>query len=233
MTQKLKDRIALVTGASRGLGAAVAKRFAAEGAHVILSARTVGALEEVDDDIRAGGGHATIAPIDLTEFDKIDMMASAIHDRFGRLDILVSAAAQLGVLSPAHHVDAKTFDRTIALNLTANQRLIRAYDPLLRQSENGCAIFVGCEAAVAPKAFWSVFAASKAGLKALVDTYALEIQNASVSAHWIDPGPMATKLRQEAYPGEPPDTQVSPEDASVTDRFVETVLMSADAAGSA
>jgi len=233
MTKVLKDRIALVTGASRGLGAAIAKRFAAEGAQVILAARTVGALEEVDDAIREAGGSATIAPIDLLEFDKIDMMAAAIHERFGHLDVLVGAAAQLGVLSPAHHLDAKTFDRTIALNLSANQRLIRAYDPLLRKAKNGCAIFTTCEAARVPKAFWGVYAASKAGLEALVKTYALENQNASISAHLIDPGPMDTKLRQEAYPGEPPGTQISPEDISITDKFVQTVLTADNPEGTA
>ena len=128
MTKRLEGRLALITGASRGLGAAVAKRFAAEGAHVILTARTVGGLEEIDDDIRKAGGKATLAPMDLFEPDNIDRMAASIHERFGKLDILVSAAAQLGVLTPTHHLDQKTWDRTLHLNLTVNQRLIRAYD---------------------------------------------------------------------------------------------------------
>lgn len=224
MSIHLEGRLALVTGASRGLGAAIAKRFAAEGAHVILIARTQGGLEEVDDAIRAAGGQATLAPLDLYEADKIDMVAASIHQRFGKLDILVGAAAQLGVLSPAHHIDAKTWDRTLFLNLTVNQRLIRAFDPLLRLSDSGRAIFPTCEAGSVPKAFWSAYAASKAGLEALVKCYSMELAKSPVEAHLIDPGPMATKLRQEAYPGEPPDTQIDPEDAGVTDLFVEAAV---------
>ena len=220
MSKRLEGRLALITGASRGLGAAVAKRFAAEGAHVILTARTVGGLEEVDDAIQSAGGSATLAPLDLFEAEKIDMMAASIYQRFGKLDILVSAAAQLGVLSPAHHIDAKTWDRTLHLNLTANQRLIRAYDPLLRQSSAGRAIFTTCTAGSVPKAFWGAYAASKAGLESLVRCYEMELQKAPVDVHLIDPGPMATKLRADAYPGEEPDSQTAPEDPVVTDRFV-------------
>lgn len=224
MSKRLEGRLALVTGASRGLGAAVAKRYAAEGAHVILTARTQGGLEEVDDAIRAEGGQATLAPLDLYEAEKIDMVAASIHQRFGKLDILVGAAAQLGVLSPAHHIDAKTWDRTLFLNLTVNQRLIRAFDPLLRLSDAGRAIFPTCEAGSTPKAFWSIYAASKAGLEALVKCYAMELAKSPVEAHLIDPGPMATKLRTEAYPGEPPDTQIDPEDPGITELFVEAAV---------
>lgn len=225
MAKVLEGRLALVTGASRGLGSAVAKRFAAEGAHVILTARTVGGLEAVDDAIREAGGTTTLAPLDLFESEKIDRMAASIHQRFGMLDILVGAAAQLGVLSPAHHLDAKTWDRTLYLNLTANQRLIRAYDPLLRLSDHGGrAIFPTCEAAVAPKAFWGVYAAAKAGLAALTECYRQETQKAGLRVHLIDPGPMSTKLRREAYPGEPPGAQAVPEDKAITDRFVTAAI---------
>lgn len=211
MTKPLDGKLALVTGASRGFGAAAAIRLAQEGAHVILTARTQGGLEETDDAISALGGQATLAPLDLLEMDKIDMVAASIHQRFGKLDILVSAAAQLGVLSPAHHIDAKTWDRTFALNVTVNQRLIRAFDPLLRQSNAGRALFLTCDVATTPKAYWSVYSASKAALEALVKTYALEIQKTSIQARLFDPGPMATKLRANAYPGEDPEIQPKPE----------------------
>ncbi len=224
MIKKLDGRLALVTGASRGLGAAIAKRFAAEGAHVILTARTVGGLEEVDDAIRKAGGSATLAPLDLFESDKIDLMAASIHQRFGHLDILVSAAAQLGVLSPTHHLDAKTWDRTLHLNLTANQRLIRAYDPLLRLSQSGSAIFATCAVGSAPKAFWAAYAASKAGLESLVRCYEQEVQKTAIAVHLIDPGPMATRLRSDAYPGEPKDTHPTPGDPAITDRFVTAAM---------
>lgn len=225
MSKSLDGRLALITGASRGLGAAVAKRFAAEGAHVILTARTVGGLEETDDAIQQAGGSATLAPLDLFETDKIDMMAASIHQRFGKLDILVGCAAQLGDLSPAHHLDAKTWDRTLYLNLTANQRLIRAYDPLLRLSDHGGRmIFPTCDVAATPKAFWGVYAASKAGLAALAECYRLESKKAGLQVRLVDPGPMATKLRKSAYPGEPDGTQASPDSAEITDKFVEAAV---------
>lgn len=221
MTGRLDGKLALVTGASRGLGAAVAKRFAAEGAHVILTARTVGGLEEVDDAIGQAGGAATLAPLDLMEGDKLEMMAAALHERFGKLDVLVSCAAHLGSLMPVGHVDAKTWDRTLGVNLTANLRLIRAYDPLLRLSDAGRALFATCEAAKHPKAFWGPYSASKAGLEALVASYAAEVAKTHIKATCIDPGPMATRLRRDAFPGEDQTTLPSPDDATVTNRFVE------------
>jgi NAD(P)-dependent dehydrogenase (short-subunit alcohol dehydrogenase family) len=221
MAGKLDGKLALITGASRGLGAAVAKRFAAEGAHVILTARTVGGLEEVDDEITKLGGAATLAPLDLMEADKLEMMAASIHQRFGKLDVLVSCAGYLGALMPVGHVDAKTWDKTLGINLTANLRLIRAYDPLLRGSEAGRALFATCEAARDPKAFWGPYAASKAGLEALVASYAREVAKTPIKAMTIDPGPMATRLRRDAYPGEDQTTLPSPEDSVVTNRFVE------------
>jgi NAD(P)-dependent dehydrogenase (short-subunit alcohol dehydrogenase family) len=225
MTKRLEGRLALITGASRGLGAAVAKRFAAEGAHVILTARTVGGLEEVDDEIRSAGGEATLAPMDMFEADHLERMAASVHERFGKLDILVSAAAQLGVLTPVHHLDQKTWDRTLQLNLTCNQRLIRAYDPLLRLSSAGRALFVTCPVARTPKAFWGVYAASKAGLESLVQCYQLEVEKTALGIHLIDPGPMTTNLRAEAYPGEEKGTQPYPEDPAITDRFVEAAAV--------
>jgi NAD(P)-dependent dehydrogenase (short-subunit alcohol dehydrogenase family) len=172
---RLDGRIALITGASRGIGAAVARRFAAEGAHLILVARTVGGLEEVDDQVQAAGGRAaTLVPIDLTEGEKIDQMAAAVYERFGHLDILVGNAATLGILSPVGHIDPDVWDQAFALNVTANWRLIRGFDPLLRASAAGRAIFVTSGAAHNPRAYWSAYAATKAALEAMVICYAGE-----------------------------------------------------------
>jgi len=200
---RLQGRLALITGASRGLGAALARRFAAEGARVILVARTQGGLEEVDDEIRKiGGAPATLLPLDLRELDKIDQMGAAIQQRFGRLDVLVGNAAVLGKLSPLGHLDAKSWDEVMAVNLTANWRLIRALDPLLRISEAGRALFVTCAAARDLAAYWGAYAASKAGLEALVRIYARELGITRATANLIDPGVMATTLRLRAFPGE-------------------------------
>jgi NAD(P)-dependent dehydrogenase (short-subunit alcohol dehydrogenase family) len=200
---RLQGRLALVTGASRGLGAALAKRFAAEGAHVILTARTQGGLEEVDDDIRrSGGAPATLLPLDLRELDKIDQMGAAIHQRFGRLDVLVGNAAVLGKLSPMGHLDPTTWDEVMAVNVTANWRLIRSLDPLLRLSQSGRALFVTCAAARDLAAYWGAYATSKAALEALVRIYARELAITEASANLIDPGIMATALRRRAFPGE-------------------------------
>jgi NAD(P)-dependent dehydrogenase (short-subunit alcohol dehydrogenase family) len=200
---RLQGRIALISGASRGLGAAIAKRFAAEGAHVILTARTQGGLEEVDDEIRkAGGITATLLPLDLREFDKIDQMGAAIRQRFGRLDVLVGNAAVLGKLSPLGHLDPKSWDEVMAVNLTANWRLIRALDPLLRLSEAGRALFLTCAAARDLIAYWGAYAASKAALEAMVRIYARELGVTRATANLVDPGVMATALRLRAFPGE-------------------------------
>jgi NAD(P)-dependent dehydrogenase (short-subunit alcohol dehydrogenase family) len=216
---RLQGRLALVTGASRGLGAALAKRFAAEGAHVILTARTQGGLEEVDDDIRrAGGEPATLLPLDLRELDKIDQMGAAIHQRFGRLDILVGNAAVLGKLSPLGHLDPRTWDEVMAVNMTANWRLIRSLDPLLRLSQSGRALFVTCAAARDLAAYWGAYAASKAALEALVHIYACELAITQASANLVDPGIMATALRRRAFPGEQQAKLAPPE--SRTEIFV-------------
>ena len=218
MAGRLEGRIALITGASRGIGAAVARRFAAEGAHLILTARTVGGLEEVDDDIQAMGGMATLIPADLKEMDQIDQMGGAIHQRFGRLDILVGNAATLGILSPVAHVAPAVWEEAMTLNATANYRLIRSFDPLLRQSEAGRAIFVTSGAAQGSFPYWGPYAVGKAALEALVRTYAGEIAKTQVRANLIDPGSVRTALRAEAFPGEDPMKLAAPED--VTETFV-------------
>lgn len=210
----LDGRIALVTGASRGLGAAVAVRLAAAGAHVVLLARTAGGLEETDDAIRAAGGAATLIPLDLRDFDKIDQLGAALHQRFGRLDVLVAAAAVLGTLSPMGHFDPKVWQEVINVNVTANWRLLRALDPLLRLSEAGRAVFVTCAAARELQPYWGAYAASKAALEAMVRVYAGEIAKTPVRANLIDPGPLRTRLRAAAFPREDRARLRLPEDAA-------------------
>jgi NAD(P)-dependent dehydrogenase (short-subunit alcohol dehydrogenase family) len=215
---RLAGRIALVTGASRGIGAAVAKRYAAEGAHVVLVARTVGGLEETDDAIRAAGGAATLVPFDLAEGAKIDELGGRLHERFGRLDILVGNAASLGVLTPLAHLDPKAWDQVMAINVTANWRLIRSMDPLLRASGTGRALFVtsGVTRGVFP--YWGAYSVSKAALEMLVKTYAAEAAIAGVRANIVDPGVVRTLMRATAMPGEDPATLPPPE--SITEVFV-------------
>lgn len=215
---RLAGRLALVTGTSRGIGRAVARRFAAEGAHVIALARTQGALEELDDEIAAAGGTATLVAADVTDFDALDRLGAAIHQRWGRLDVLVGNAAILGTLTPVGHIDPKTWDQVIAVNLTANWRLIRSCDPLLRASDAGRAIFVTSGVA-AGRAYWGGYAVTKGALETLVRTYAAEVGNiTNVRANLIDPGATRTRMRAAAYPGEDPETVKPPE--AVTDLFV-------------
>jgi NAD(P)-dependent dehydrogenase (short-subunit alcohol dehydrogenase family) len=199
---RLAGRLALITGASRGFGAALAERFAREGARLILVARTTGGLEEVDDRVRAAGAEATLVPQDLTNGAAIDELGGVIAARFGHLDILVGNAAELAPLAPVAHVDPKTFENSLALLATANHRLIRSLDPLLRASEAGRAVFVTADVARAPRAFWGAYAAGKAALEALVMAYAAETATTSVRVNLVDPGPMRTRLRAKAYPGE-------------------------------
>jgi len=222
MAGRLAGKVALVTGASRGIGAAVAERFAAEGAHLVLAARTTGGLEEVDDKIRAAGSTATLVPLDLRDFIKIDELAAAIYQRFGRLDILVGNAAEFGTFSPLGHIDPKLWAEIIDLNLTANWRLIRAMDPLLRAAEHGRAIFVTSGIARAPRAYWGPYAVSKAGLEALVKTYAAEIAKTRVRANLVGPGVVRTRLRARVFPGEDPMALPPPE--SVAEAFVQLAL---------
>jgi NAD(P)-dependent dehydrogenase (short-subunit alcohol dehydrogenase family) len=204
MSGRLSGRVALITGASRGIGAEVAVRYAAEGAHVVLVARTVGGLEEVDDRVRGAGGTATLVPLDLRQLDGIDNLGPAILERFGRLDILVGNAGALGSLSPLGHIAASVWDDVIALNLTANWRLIRILDPLLRRSDAGRAIFVTSGITRSLPAYWGAYAVSKAGLEALVRTYAAEVAATPVRANLLNPGPTRTGMRAQAFPGEDP-----------------------------
>lgn len=217
---RLAGRYALITGASRGIGAAVAKRFAQEGAHVILTARTVGGLEEVDDAIKqATGTSATLVPLDLRKFDQIDALGAAIYERFGRLDIVVGNAGVLETLGPIAQFDPKLWTRILDTNVTANYRLIRSLDRLLRASDAGRAIFVTSGAAKAPYPYWGPYAVSKAALEMMVKTYAMEIAKSNLRVNLLDPGIVATKLRLQAFPGEDQTTLRAPED--VTDRFVD------------
>jgi len=216
---RLEGRIALITGASRGIGAAVAKRFAAEGAQLVLAARTVGGLEETDDAVRkVSGKGATLVPMDLTDGAAIDQLGGALHHKFGKLDILVSNAASLGVLSPVGHIDPQVWDTTVAINLTANFRLIRSLDPLLRVSDAGRAVFVSSGATRGP-AYWGVYAATKAGLNALIACYANEMRNTTVRANVVEPGAQRTRMRAGAFPGEDPMTLPAPEE--MTSVFVD------------
>ncbi len=208
---KLADRIAVITGASRGIGAATAKLFAAEGAHVILVARTQGGLEEIDDEIRSAGGTATLVPMDLTDYDKIDQMGASIYERFGKLDILIANAGLLGTMGPINHIDPKVWEQTMAVNVTANWRLIRSFDPLLRLSDAGRAVFMTSYAAQVHRAFWGIYATSKAALDMMVQTYAQEIKQTNVTANLFNPGKTRTTMRAEAYPGEDPETVKPPE----------------------
>jgi len=218
MTGRLAGRIALVTGASRGIGAAVARRFAEEGAHLILTARTVGGLEAVDGEIKALGGSATLVPLDLRKFDEIDRMGGALYQRFGKLDILVANAGVLGVLSPVGHIDPPVWQEAVDVNLTASFRLIRSVDPLLRASDSGRAIFV-TTGATRGRAYWGAYAASKAGLDALVRCYAAEMKNTPVRVNLLSPGRTRTRMRATAYPGEDPNTLKTPQ--SITGLFVD------------
>ncbi len=215
----LSGRIALVTGASRGIGRAVAKRYAEEGADLILTARTVGALEELDDEIRAINGKTSLlVPMDLRNFDTIDQLGAGLYERYGKLDVLVGNAGVLGQMSPLTHTEPQAWQEVIDVNLTANWRLIRSLDPLLRQSAAGRAIFVTSGAARGPRAYWGGYAISKAALEMLVGIYAQEIRQSTVRANLVDPGRTRTRMRATAYPGEDPQTLPAPE--AVTEPFV-------------
>ncbi|HEV7463440.1 MAG TPA: SDR family NAD(P)-dependent oxidoreductase [Methyloceanibacter sp.] len=216
--KRLKDRIALITGASRGIGRAVALAFAREEAHVLLVARARKALEEVDDRVRAEGGKATLVPLDLADGKAIDALGPSLYERFGRLDVLVGNAAILGRLSPLTHVPAEHWERTFAVNVTANWRLIRTLDPLLRRSESGRVIFVTSGVARSARAYWAPYSVSKAALEALARTYANETSDSAIKVNLIDPGATATRMRAEAYPGEDQATLRTPEE--VAERFV-------------
>ena len=202
----LEGRIAVVTGASRGIGYQAAKGFAAAGAHVIAVARTVGGLEELDDDIQAAGGSATLVPLDLKDMEGIDRLGAAISERWGKLDVLLGNAGTLGQLSPLGHIPPKVWDEVMTVNVTANWRLIRSLDPLLRLSDAGRALFVSSGAAANCRPYWGPYSVSKAALEALVRTYAGEVRKTAVRVAAIDPGRTRTSMRAQAMPGEDPAT---------------------------
>ncbi|WP_020178973.1 SDR family NAD(P)-dependent oxidoreductase [Methylopila sp. M107] len=209
----LAGRIAVVTGATRGIGYAVALELAKAGAHVVATGRTQGALEELDDEIKAAGGSATLAPFDVTDYAAVDRLGAALFERHGKLDILVGNAGLLGQISPLGHVEPKEWDKTLAVNLTANWRLIRSLDPLLRASDAGRAVFVTSGAAHKERAFWGLYAATKAGLEALARAYAAETRNITeVKVMLANPGPLATAMRKKAMPGEDASTLKTPAD---------------------
>jgi NAD(P)-dependent dehydrogenase (short-subunit alcohol dehydrogenase family) len=211
----LKDRVALVTGASRGIGYACALGLAKAGAHVIAAARTQGGLEALDDEIfEATGEHATLVPMDIKDGKGIDTLGGAIFERWGKLDILVSAAGDLGLITPIAHLEPSTWDRAVAVNLTANYRLIRSMDPLLRKAGAARAVFITSGAAKKPRPFWGPYAVTKAGLEMLVGCYAEEVAHTEVRCALLNPGPMRTKMRAAAFPGEDPD-DLPPPDAIV------------------
>ena len=211
MTRELENRIAVVTGASRGIGKYAALGLAKKGAHVIALARTQGGLEELDDEIQKAGSSVTLVPADLRDGDAIDRLGHAIFERWGHLDGLVANAAMLGELRPVAHVEPKEFDKLMALNVTANYRLIRSLDLLLRQAEAGRAVFVSSSSARSARAFWGPYAASKAAVEALAKSYAAEIGGTTpVRVNVFYPGAVRTAMRAQAMPGENPETLPRP-----------------------
>lgn len=218
-TKSLSGRVALVTGASRGLGYATAKALAAAGAHVIATARTRGGLEALDDEISAAGGSATLVPMDLMAPDGIEKLAEAVQGRWSKLDILIANAGVLGKLMPAHQLPSKVWNETLAVNLVAPARLIRAFEPMLRASDAGRAVFVTTSDAAKTRAYWAAYGASKAGLEALVKSWAAELADSSIRVNLFDPGRLRTAMRTRAVPGENPETVPLPE--TVTPLLVE------------
>ena len=215
----LTGRIALVTGASRGIGYFIAKDMAAAGAHVIAVARTVGGLEELDDEIKAenaktGRGSATLVPLDLADMKAIDRLGGSIHERWGKLDVLVANAGILGVISPIGHVEAKVFERVMTLNVISTWRLIRSVDPLLRLSDAGRAIVLSSGAAHSAKAYWGPYAASKAAVEAMARSWADETKNTPMRVNAVNPGATRTAMRALAMPGEDPESLPHPSEVA-------------------
>jgi len=224
MSIDLTGRLALVTGASRGIGYFLSRELAKHGAHVVAVARTVGGLEELDDEIKAenartGKGEATLVPLDLTDMEGIDRLGGALHERWGKLDIMVANAGVLGVIAPLGHVEAKVFDKVMAVNVTSTWRLIRSVDPLLRQSDAGRAIVLSSGAAHSARAFWGPYAASKAAVEAMVRSWADETRNYPLRVNAVDPGATRTAMRALAVPGEDPNTLPHP--SEIAQRIVE------------
>ncbi|MBV2185260.1 MAG: SDR family NAD(P)-dependent oxidoreductase [Rhizobium sp.] len=214
MTVDLKGRIALVTGASRGIGYYTALELAKAGAHVIACARTVGGLEELDDAIKAVGGTATLVPFDLADMNAIDALGASINERWGKLDILVANAGLLGVISPIGHIEAKVFEKVMTINVTATWRLIRSVEPLLVKSDQGRALIMSSAAAHKCRPFWGAYSVSKAAVEALARTWAGETQRLPLRIVSIDPGPTRTAMRAQAVPGEDPSTVPHPSEVA-------------------
>jgi NAD(P)-dependent dehydrogenase (short-subunit alcohol dehydrogenase family) len=225
-SKPLAGKLALVTGASRGIGAATAEALGQAGAHVILVARTAKALEDVEERIHAAGGSATIAPLDITDGDAVKKLAEAVAGRWQALDVMVLNAAMLGSLTPVEHIDAKEYGRIIATNLLAPQALIAAFDPMLRHTERADIVAVTSSVGREPRAFWGAYGSSKAALETLVLAYADETEHAGkIKVHLVDPGATRTRMRQLAFPGEEPSSVKAPE--VVAKAIVDRVLSDA------
>jgi NAD(P)-dependent dehydrogenase (short-subunit alcohol dehydrogenase family) len=224
MSQPFAERIALITGASRGIGYAAALALARAGAHVVAVARTVGGLEELDDAVRAAGGAATLVPLDLRDYDGLYRLAAALNERHGRLDVLVANAAIASVPSPLGHIEPKVWDEAMAVNVTANWHLIRAIDPLLRRSDAGRAVFVTSGVASTARAYWAPYSVSKAALDVLARTYGEETSATPVRVNLFNPGPTRTRMRAMAMPGEDPMTLPTPDEVAA--KLIELCLPS-------
>jgi NAD(P)-dependent dehydrogenase (short-subunit alcohol dehydrogenase family) len=227
--QPFADRIALVTGASRGIGYATALALARAGAHVVALGRTVGGLEELDDAVRAAGGSATLTPLDMRDYPALYRLGAALNERYGRLDVLVGNAAVAGVPSPLDHIEPKAWDESIAVNLTANWHLIRAMDPLLKRSAAGRGVFLTSGVATSARAYWAPYSVSKAALDVLVRTYAEETSSTNVRVNLFNPGPTRTRMRALAMPGENPATLPAPDEVAA--KIIELCLPSVTASG--
>lgn len=228
-TRDLADRVVLITGASRGIGYAAAKEAGRRGAHVIAVARTVGGLEELDDEIQAAGGTTTLVPLDLNDFAGIDRLGASIFERWGRLDGLIGNAGLLGTLTPVAHIAPDEFDKVYAVNVTANYRLIRSLDLPLRKSDAGRALFVSSGASRNARPYWSLYASTKAALEVLIRCYAAETQSTPVRANAINPGPIRTAMRAKAMPGEDPETLQTPD--ALAPKLVDLVSPAFDRTG--
>lgn len=218
----LTGKIVLVTGASRGIGYQAALEAGRRGAHVIAVARTVGGLEELDDAIKAVGSETTLVPLDIRDGDGIDRLGAAIFSRWGKLDGLVANAGVLGTITPVSHLDVKDFEQAFAVNVTANYRLIRSLDPLLRKADAGRAVFLSSSSSHSARPFWGAYAASKAALEALVKSYAAELSVSNVKANVFWPGAVRTAMRAKAMPGENPDTLPMP--AAVVPKLIDMIM---------